>query len=163
MNKRILVVLGATNSADGKLSTTAIERLNTCAKLFTVEDLVICTGGWGDHFNITKKSHALYSKEYLLKKGILNTSFLPFALSSNTVEDAVKIKEIIASVSCHGLMIITSNFHLERVELIFNEILKKTTINYVGAKDMMLKKNLKKAIEHEKKAIKKIKENGLYY
>ena len=163
MSKRILVVLGATNSIDGKLSNTAIERVNTCAKLVTIGDLILCTGGWGDHFNLSKNPHAMYAKEYLLKKGILNTSFLPFALSNNTVEDAVKIKEIIASTSYQSLVIITSNFHLERVQLIFNEILKKVVVNYIGVKNKMSKKELEKAIEHEKNAIKRIKNNGLFY
>ncbi len=163
MSKRILVILGATNSAYGKLSNTAIERINACYKLFVTGDLILCTGGWGDHFNTSKNPHALYTKNYLLKKEISNSSFLPFALSNNTVEDAVKIKKIIANISYQKLIIITSNFHLERVQLIFNEILKKVNINYIGVKNIMVKKHLDKAMKHEKDSIKKIKDNGLYY
>ena len=163
MSGRIIVVLGATNSVDGKLSCTAIERVNTCAKLFTTGDLVLCTGGWGAHFNTSKKPHAYYAKEYLLKKGVLNSAFLPFALSNNTVEDAVKIKEIIVSASLQNLIIITSDFHLERVQLIFNEILKGYNFEYLGVKNVASRIDLDKAVEHEKIAIKKIKDNGLYY
>ncbi len=163
MNNRILVVLGSPNSSKGELSITAIERLNTCFHLFTKNDLILCTGGWGEHFNTCKNSHAYFAKEYLLKKGVSNSVFLPFALSNNTVEDAVKTKEIITDKRGYNITIITSNYHLERVQLIFNEILKKVSINYIGVKNMMAKKDLDKAIKHEKNAIIKIKKNGLYY
>ncbi len=157
------MVLGATNSSKGELSDMAIERLNTCYELFNKGDLILCTGGWGKHFNTTKKPYAFYANEYLLKKGVLHSDFLPFALSNNTVEDAVKIKEIVLTIQYDDLTIITSDFHLERVQLIFKEILDEFSINYLGVKNMLSKKNLEKVIKHEKNAIKTIEEKGLYY
>ena len=163
MENRILVVLGSPNFSKGELSITAIERLNTCFHLFTKNDLILCTGGWGEHFNTCKNPHAYFAKEYLLKKGVSKNNFLPFALSNNTVEDAVKTKEIITDKRGYNITIITSNYHLERVQLIFNVILKKVTLNYLGVNNMILKGDLERAIIHEKNAIKVIKKNRLYW
>lgn len=163
MSKNVLVVLGATNSPDGTLTDIAKSRLNFCAKLYTEGDLVLCTGGWGDHFNTSKSPHAEYSKAYLLKKGIDETHFLDFALSANTVDDAIKIKPIIEKIGVEHFTVITSDYHLERVKLIFNEILNTFNIEFIGVKSNFEKSVYSKLVAHEKKAIQAIKENGLYY
>jgi len=163
MSKRILIVLGSPNSHDGELSSIAKNRLDVCFKTFVQDDLILCTGGWGEHFNTSNRSHAYYAKEYLLEKGILESCFLEPALSSNTVDDAVKIKEIISDFKEPKLLVVTSDFHLNRTKLIFKEILKKYTIEFLGAGNDLLKHQLKIIVEHEKKSIHKIIKNGLYY
>jgi len=163
MSTKVIVVLGAANSPNGKLGTMAIERLEACYKLFTKEDLIVCTGGWGNHFNTTKQPHAFYAKEYLIKKGVENEAFLPFALSNNTVEDAVKVKEILAAILYDKLVIITSDFHLKRVQLIFDKIVKESNIEYCCVKSKMSKEERINVVKHENKALKKIQENGLYF
>ena len=162
MSKRILVVLGSPNSHDGELSSIAKNRLDLCFKTFLEDDLILCTGGWGKHFNTSNLPHSYYAKEYLIKKGILESYFLKSALSNNTVDDAIKMKKIISNYKGRELLIITSDFHLNRTKLIFKEILKKYTIEFLGAGNNLLKDQLKKIVEHEKKSIKKIIENGLY-
>jgi len=163
MSKRILIVLGSPNSHDGELSSIAKNRLDVCFKSFVTDDKILCSGGWGEHFNTSKRSHAYHAKEYLLEKGILESCFLRPALSSNTVDDAVKIKEIVSDFKEPKLLVVTSDFHIERTKLIFNEILKEYTIEYLGALNNLLKQELKIIVEHEKKAIHKIIKNGLYY
>ena len=160
---KVLVVLGAANSENGELDKRAIERLNACYKLFDKKELILCTGGWGNHFNTSKQPHAFYAKDYLIKKGIANSAFLPFALSSNTVEDAVKIKEVLTTIPYQNLIVITSDFHLKRVQLIFAKILKDNTIEYFSVKSSMSKKEAITVMKHENKAILEIKENGLYF
>lgn len=163
MNKRILIILGAPNSPSGILSSIAKNRLDVCFKIFLQNDLILCTGSWGEHFNTSKLPHSYHSKKYLLKKGIPNACFIAPALSNNTVDDAVKVKEIIASYKKPKLLIITSDFHLNRATLIFKEILHKHTIEFVGAANNLPRHQLEKIVEHEKKSINKIIENGLYY
>jgi uncharacterized SAM-binding protein YcdF (DUF218 family) len=163
MSTKVIVVLGATNSPSGELGTTAKERLNACVELFDKEDLILCTGGWGNHFNNSEQPHAFYAKEYLIKKGVENAAFLPFALSNNTVEDAVKIKEILAAILYEKLVIITSDFHLKRVQLIFDKIVKECTIEYCCVKSKMSKEERINIVKHENNALKKIQENGLYF
>lgn len=163
MNNRILIVLGSPNSPGGVLSNIAKSRLDLCLKTYTEDAFILCTGGWGEHFNISKKPHAFYAKEYLLKRGVLAHSFLEPALSANTVEDAVKVKEIISKYEDPQLVVITSDFHLARAKLIFYEILIEYQISFLGANVELPEEELKVLTEHEEKAIKSITKNGLYY
>ena len=163
MTKEVLIVLGAPNSPSGKLSKISKSRLDCCANQFSLGNLVLCTGGWGKHFNTSKEAHAIYAKRYLLKKGVLEESFLDIALSENTVDDAVKIRAIISGLENTKLTVITSDYHLERVKLIFGEVLKGFNTEYIGAPSFATHTELKQLIEHEHKAITKIKKNGLYF
>ncbi len=159
----ILVVLGSPNSVLGKLSTISISRLDYCAQHFNKKKRILCTGGFGAHFNTTKIPHATYAKEYLLEQGISTASFLPSALSSNTVDDAVKIKSIISNLENIKLTIISSDYHLKRVEYIFNEILQKHPKTYIGVPSNLDPKALAVLIQHEEKSLESMLKNGIYY
>jgi uncharacterized SAM-binding protein YcdF (DUF218 family) len=159
----ILVVLGSPNSPSGELSDISKSRLDYCWKLYKNTQVILLTGGWGPHFNKSDKPHAYYGKEYLIEKGLSETAFLEFALSQNTVDDAVKIKSIISNFNAVKLTIITSNYHLDRVKLVFNEILSEYKMSFMGAKSNLTKEKLIKLKAHENRAIELIKKNGLYY
>ncbi len=160
----VLVVLGSPNSPGGELSEIAKSRLDCVADLHDESKRILCTGGWGAHFNIAPKAHAIYAKAYLMKKGIPEHSFLEVALSSNTVEDAVKSKEILSRLDHPRISIITSDYHLERVKLIFNEILKGFKTQFIGVKsDFLNEDELNLLTAHEQAAIQSIIRNGLYY
>jgi len=160
----VLVVLGSPNSPEGQLSEIARSRLDCVADLYDENKRILCTGGWGTHFNVAPKAHAIYAKEYLIKKGIPEQSFLEVAISSNTVEDAVKSKAILSRLDRPRISIITSDFHLDRVRLIFNEILKGFEIQFIGVKSGFLnKEELNSLTSHEQTAIQSITRNGLYY
>jgi len=158
----ILVVLGSPNSVLGELSAISISRLNYCLQHFDNQKRILCTGGFGAHFNSSKIAHATYAKEYLLKNGITKNSFLTSALSSNTVEDAVKTKSI-SKLNNIRLTIISSDYHIKRVEYIFNQILKDYSKIYVGIKSDIAPQKLALLIQHEKKSLESILKNGLYY
>ena len=160
----VLIVLGSPNHPDGELSEIAKSRLDFAAKHFVEGDRILCTGGWGDHFNCAPQAHADYAKGYLLKKGIPEQAFLENALSANTVEDAVKSKIILSELNRPLLTVITSDFHMERVQLIFNEILRDYTIQYIKvSSDFLNSVQRTKLIEHERKAIQIITQRGLLY
>jgi uncharacterized SAM-binding protein YcdF (DUF218 family) len=100
----------------------------------------------------------------LLPKRIPEHAFLEVALSSNTVEDAVKSKAILSRLNDPRISIITSDFHLERVSLIFNEILKGFDIQFFGVKsDFLNNEGLNALQAHEHAAIQSILRQGLYY
>ena len=138
-------------------------RLNFCKTRYAPGKLVLCTGGWGEHFNTTPQSHASYAKDYLLKMGFLEDNFLPDALSQNTVDDAVKIKSIVENLKYIKLTIITSDYHLERVALIFKEILREYSMEFVGVPSNLESNAYRDLVQHETEAIISIKKNGLYY
>ena len=163
VQKEVLIVLGAPNSDLGVLSPMSISRLNFCKSLYLPGKLVLCTGGWGAHFNTTPRSHASYAKEYLLKNGFSKSDFLECALSENTVDDAVKIKAIVASLENIKLKIITSDYHLNRVELIFKEVLADYQMEFIGVPSNLNKELYDQLMRHEIRAIESIKKNGLYY
>ena len=163
MKKEVLVVLGSPNSPSGELSDISKSRLDYCRKMFTKGLLILCTGGWGPHFNTSDKPHAFYGKEYLMGNGLSVEAFLEIALSGNTVDDAVKLKAILSNHSNVKLIVITSDYHIERVKLIFNEILDKYEMSFVGVESNMEAEKLRQLIEHENNAITSLRENGLYY
>ena len=163
MMKEILVVLGSPNSPTGELSIISKSRLDYCAQLYTEGKGILCTGGWGNHFNISKEPHALYAQRYLINKGVPENAFMDFALSENTVDDAVKIKVVVQKSGHQHLTIITSDYHIERVRLIFSRILSDFRITYIGVETGLTKEDLQPLTDHEHDAIQSILKNGLYY
>lgn len=165
MELEILAVLGSPNSPSGELSDISKSRLDFCAKIFSGKQLILLTGGWGAHFNTSDKPHAFYGKRYLINHGLSASVFVDFALSENTVDDAVKIKSILKDLKPKkiNLSIVTSDYHVERVTIIFSEILKGYKMEFFGAKCELDYKALQILKEHENRAIAQIKRNGLYF
>jgi uncharacterized SAM-binding protein YcdF (DUF218 family) len=162
--KNIIIILGSPNSPKGRLHKIAIGRAKQCLEIFDPEtDMILCTGGFGIHFNTSDKPHAAYLKRYLMRKGIAENFFLPFALSSNTVKDATKSKEILLENTFKKATIITTKYHLRRVQLIFDEILKGIEKTYIDVPNNMSLRSLRKFEQHEKNAIEGILRDGLYY
>jgi len=163
IKNEVLVVLGSPNSPSGELSDIAKSRLKGCLDRYSKGKQVLCTGGWGDHFNTAPDSHASYAKAYLLNHGVDERDFLDPALSANTVEDAIKAKSILKDRNDSRLTIITSDYHLERARLIFGEILEEYRMDFVGVESLLEEVELDGLVSHEKKAVKSILKNGLYY
>ena len=84
-------------------------------------------------------------------------------IKSEIYPDAVKIKKIISKLESPKLTIITSDYHQERVQLIFNEILEGFHVSCTGVPSQLDKVQLQRLIKHERKAINLIIKNGLYY
>ncbi|WP_263362717.1 YdcF family protein [Flavobacterium collinsii] len=161
---KVIIVLGSPNSEDGDLGKIALDRLSYCLDIFkTKEHCVICTGGFGEHFNNAPRPHADYAMRYLLNNGLSLENFLEPALSANTVEDAVLSKEIVLKHGLDSIVVITSDYHVERVKLIFDEILGFDAIEYAGVQHDIPDEEKEKLLAHEKKAISGILTKGLYY
>ncbi|WP_202702071.1 YdcF family protein [Flavobacterium sp. UGB4466] len=161
---KVLIVLGSPNSETGDLGQVALDRLKYCLDIFESKDnCIICTGGFGEHFNTAPLPHANYAVKYLKEKGLSAENFLECALSANTVEDAVVSKKIVLNHNLNSVVVITSDYHVERVKLIFDEILGFDQIEYVGVTHDISDSEKKKLLEHEKKAINAILSKGLYY
>lgn len=159
----IIIVLGSPNSPTGELSRTSKERLDHCLNCYKTGKPILCTGGWGDHFNTSPEPHATHAKKYLIAAGVRNEDLLESALSSNTVDDAVKVKEIIKNIDNPSLQIITSDYHIERTKIIFDHILAQYHKTYQNVTSNMETKAYQKLEIHEKNAINAIKRDGLYY
>jgi len=160
----VIVVLGSPNFPDGTLGPIALDRLQGCLSIFNSQKhKILCTGGFGAHFNTSPVAHANYLKDFLILKGVPSTAFLPLALSSNTVEDAVMSKSILMKTVFKDLIITTSEYHVARVEFIFTEILKDFNLNFKAVAHHSIDGVLEPLIQHEKVAMDQLISNGLYY
>jgi len=160
----VIVVLGSPNFPDGTLGPIAIDRLNGCLSLFDPQKhKILCSGGFGSHFNTSPTAHAIYLKNYLIENGVPEMAFLPAALSSNTVEDAVMSKAILNDFVFQKILIITSEYHLARVKFIFEEILKGFPLDYKPIEHHAIDDLLAPLIQHEKRAMDQLMTQGLYY
>jgi uncharacterized SAM-binding protein YcdF (DUF218 family) len=160
----VIVVLGSPNFPDGTLGPIALDRLKGCLAIFDpTKHKILCTGGFGAHFNTSPVAHANYLKDYLIQKGVPLTAFLPLALSSNTVEDAVMSLSILKKHEYKNLLILTSEYHLARVEFIFSEILKDFYLNFKAVTHHSMDDLLEPLIQHENLAMEQLLSNGLYY
>jgi uncharacterized SAM-binding protein YcdF (DUF218 family) len=160
----VIVVLGSPNFPDGTLGPIALDRLQGCLSIFNSQKhKILCTGGFGAHFNTSPVAHANYLKDFLIQKGVPSTAFLPLALSSNTVDDAVMSKSILKETKFKDLIIITSEYHVARVKFIFTEILKDFNLNFKAVTHHSIDDVLEPLIQHEKVAMDQLILNGLYY
>jgi vancomycin permeability regulator SanA len=160
----VIVVLGSPNFPDGTLGPIALDRLQGCLSIFNPQKhKILCTGGFGAHFNTSPMAHANYLKDFLTLKGVTSTAFLPLALSSNTVEDAVMSKSILKEMEYKDLIIITSEYHMARVKFIFTEILKDFNLKFKAVAHHSIDDVLEPLTQHEKMAMDQLISNGLYY
>lgn len=148
----VIIVLGAPNDKNGNLSSIAIS-LTEYKKNKNCK--VLCTGGFGEHFNITDKPHGFYTKNYLMQNGIHSSVFLEIALSSNTREDAELSKPILEKNGIDNAILVTSEFHMERAKLLFNKAMPEIKFEYSEAITDICESDFQKLIEHEKNAIKR--------
>jgi len=133
----LLVVLGSPNLANGKLLPFALSR---CDKAFSLyqqckDDFckVLCTGGFGEEFNVTKTPHAQYTKQYLMSLGIPESNFLPHVESRFTLEDASLAKETFDKYCDEEIVIVSSDFHMRRVRYIFTTLYPKLNFKFEGS------------------------------
>ena len=171
--KYIILLLGAPNDEQGRLSQMAQDRIDCAYNLYANNEHMtfLCTGGYGQHFNTTNRPHAYYAKQALIKKGVREEDFLPFILSTNTVsythltlptntyEDFKISKEIIEKELPDMLIVITSDFHIRRAKLLHDRIINYPHTLFLPAKSNLSEKELLSLIEHEQDAIKAIEEN----
>lgn len=159
--EKIILLLGSPNNAKGELSQIAMDRISCAYDIYKSNDDIklLCTGGFGKHFNITNLPHAHYAKEELIKKGVHEKDFLPFVISSNTYEDFEKAKAIIDNNTPDLLIVVTSDFHIERVRLLQKRIIDYPQTIFVPAKSSLPKIELLPLINHEKNAVERLKQH----
>lgn len=159
----IIVILGSPNDDRGNLSEMAIGRLEQGLAEYRNHEgyNILCTGGFGEHFNTTDRPHADYAIRHLLQKGIPEMEILEIAESRNTVEDALLSKPIIEKHNARSLIIVSSDFHMQRVEHIFQQVFDGYDLTFSGAKTDFPTERLRTLRKHEKKELGKLRKKGL--
>lgn len=161
MNKLILL-LGAPNDEKGRLSRMALDRAEAAWNLYEANKNVkiLCTGGFGSHFNTTGLPHAQYVKQFLIEKGVNKEDFQDFVLSSNTAEDFRKVKPILEKQQPGLLIVISSDFHIPRVKILYDLIVGYSKVVFMPAVSHLPAEQLTACIQHEKKAIAELEANN---
>jgi uncharacterized SAM-binding protein YcdF (DUF218 family) len=155
----IIIVLGSPNDISGNLSSIAVERCNQALLEYTKhrDYMILLTGGYGEHFNKTEKPHAFYTAQYLCSKGISEDSILAFVESSNTFEDVKLSKHLIEKYNPKNIIVVTSDFHHDRVKYLLEQDLPERKLKLSCSKTNLPKNELNKIINHETKALTKLK------
>lgn len=133
----LIIILGAPNDDDGHLSPMAQGRVALGYQLYQERQAagwrLLLTGGFGEHFNRTALPHAAYLQQWLLAHGVPPSDIVEFVLSRHTGEDARLALPIVARLGVRHLLVVTSDFHLARAELIFRSVFPDDEIEFVGA------------------------------
>jgi len=161
----VIIVLGSPNDDEGKLSATALSRLDRALAEYKKqpEAAILLTGGFGPHFNCSPRPHADYAREYLLGQGVPETAVLEPALSSNTVEDAVLCKRILSGGILDHAVVVTSDYHLERAEFIFSHFLPSLEIDYCPTHAPQTQAERETCLAHEQMALAALRTNGIWW
>ncbi|MGL4474963.1 MAG: YdcF family protein [Shewanella sp.] len=125
----LILQLGAPNLANGQLSAIAQARCETTFHCWqqAPSQFIMCTGGFGAHFNQSTRFHANWVQDYLVNLGVPSDKFLAPVASRFTFEDAslslAPLTELKTRFGLTQLTLVTSDFHMPRVQLIFNAVL----------------------------------------
>lgn len=161
-NSEVIIVLGSTINSEGKLSEIAIGRLEKCVEFVKNKDdyLIILTGGFGDHFNTTNRMYSLYAYEYLINNGIDAGRISALIPSVDTVEDATLSYRAIKHLKPLNIVIITSEFHQERVKYIFGKVYKEFKLEYISSAYMSDDEAMQQLALTEERELKLLKETN---
>jgi len=162
MTPLAIVVLGNTNDENGVLASIPRERCERALEEYRrhPEAKIITTGGWGSHFNLTAKPHATYTRAYLEARGIPRDAFVESAESANTVEDAKLCRPIVERHGVKRLILVTSDFHLDRARFLFTREFPDLPIDFVAAKTNLPSEELRPLIDHERRALARLQAHG---
>lgn len=133
----LVVILGSPNDAAGRLSEMGLGRVElghqTYRPLRDAGWRILSTGGYGAHFNTTDRPHAYHAQQVLLAAGVPAADMLEFAESCNTVDDALKARPIVDKYAVDQLIVVSSDFHLDRVQFVFNAVFPDKQLRFLGA------------------------------
>ena len=160
----VIVVLGSPNSEDGELYSIGKERCALALKQYARRSgwKLLLTGGYGAHFNTTDQPHAAYAKEYLVKRGVPSQAIVEFAESSNTLEDASLSKPIVLKYGAPEILVVTSDYHVDRVSYIFEREFAGTEVRIQFSASQTDEEacgfDLQAQKKHEQEALAKLRE-----
>ncbi len=117
----MVVVLGAPNDASGELGPVASRRVQLAADLARRDDsvLLLPTGGFGEHFNVSSAPHWQHITRALVAAGVAPARVLAGVDSRNTAEDAELACAEVQRMAPRRTVVVTSEFHRERAALLF--------------------------------------------
>ncbi len=158
-----ILVLGAPNDDQGQLLQVARARCDTAYSHYLTDPAqkILCTGGFGPGFNRTETLHAAYAKAYLVAKGVPASSIVGLVPSRFTIEDATLSWQMLLEMGLpiERVTVITSDFHLPRVRMIFTHVFVGIDLKFVGVETGVDATELARLIAHEEVALERDRMN----
>ncbi|MBD3305598.1 hypothetical protein GF339_04370 [candidate division KSB3 bacterium] len=155
----IIIVLGAPNHDQGRLSSLARERCDQAIALAQTHPgyKILLTGGYGEHFNRTSNPHAWYTRNYLLARQIPAHVLLGWVESSNTIEDAELSWPVVEQSGVTQVIVVTSDFHVKRAEYLFRQTFPAHIhLSFSGSQTHLPPEELARLSQHEHEALSRI-------
>lgn len=151
--KGVIILLGAPNDDIGNLSSVAAERCRQAIFEYraTPGHVILPTGGFGEHFNRSAEPHAHYTRRWLLEHGVPEKDISDPVYSRFTEEDARLSKPVVARLGVRLVKVVTSDFHVARAKLIFEDAFAGYQISFSASQTVLPRRELARLVEHEKK------------
>lgn len=126
MPRPLILLFGHENSPSGQLSEIAISRCDVALGLLYQHPngVVLPTGAFGAHFNVTERMHSNYLADYLTAHGIAQGSILCGTSSSNTLEDCLCARKVVVDDEFSPIIAVTSEYHAPRVRFILDRVFR---------------------------------------
>ena len=121
---KFIIILGSILNKNGTPGTYLLSRLEEGSLLYKKNDKVIVTGFRQEGFN---RSQADVMKEWLLSKGI---DAIKEERSTDTIDAAIFVKEILKKYSVQSVHVVTSDFHIPRTSLIFLDVMPEYRLSF---------------------------------
>ena len=137
MKNSIIIVLGNFMDESGQLNKESCSRLDLAIDLFRKnKHAFIITSGW-DYYTEYNITIADAMKSYIVKNSHISDELvLTETNSRDTVGDAIFTKiNIVKKMSMNNLLIVTSDYHVSRVDKIFSYIYgEQYIVKVIGSK-----------------------------
>jgi vancomycin permeability regulator SanA len=152
MDHSIIIVLANFMDKSGKLNKESCSRLDLAIDNFSMnKNSFIITSGW-NYYGEYDVAIAESMRSYILKNSnILNELILSDDNARDTVGDAIFTKiNIVKKIGHHNLLIVTSDYHIERAHNIFSYVYgEQYKVKVIGSKTI---KN-KETLEQERRSL----------
>lgn len=161
-----VIILGSPNDSAGILSEMGQGRVSlgfeTYYRLVAQGYRLLLTGGYGEHFNTTQLPNASYAQKLLLDRGVPAEHIVEFAESRNTVDDALKSRPIVDKYGAERLVVVSSDFHLGRVQYVFEQVFPDKQVEFLGAPylESRTPEERERLLAHEERELTSLREHG---
>ena len=153
----LIIVLGHFDETP-HLTATGCERLDLGVVLLQERPgaLLTVTGCAADHPRTAEV------RAYLRAHGVADAQLAPLIDSHNTAEDAFLAEPIVQAYHVRRLMLVTSSYHLERANYIFERVFPTLNMALHGAPHPATQQELYELWRHEVEALQALQRTGVY-